>query len=311
MGSSDSGVTLVTGASGLVGGPLCLRLGSQGHRIVRARRHGVGGVAEGSVAWDVRTGRLGPTALPITTVVHLAGESIAGGRWNRRRREAIWSSRVDATAALAQTLAQAPQRPHRFIHASGVGYYGPQGDQALNESSPCGSGFLAELACAWEAAAQPLRDVGVSVVSARLGMVLARDGGALKAMSLPFRLGLGGPLGSGRQGVSWVTRDDAVRALCWLASPATTIEGGPVNVVSPHPVSQADFAESLAMVLRRPALLRAPAWALRMLLGELAEELLLAGQFVVPGALLRAGFRFEDPEIEPALRRLLGRGAIE
>ncbi len=277
--------------------------------MLRARRGATKATRADEVAWEVATGGLAMGDQPITAVVHLAGESLAGGRWTRRRRAAIWSSRVDATAALATSLARGPHLPRTFIHASGVGYYGDNDTRAIDEDSPRGAGFLADLAAAWEASAEPLRQAGVRVVSARLGMVLSREGGALAAMRLPFRLGLGGRVGSGRQGVSWITCDDAVRAMCWLASPAASAVGGPVNLSSPGPVSQAVFASTLARVLHRPALLPAPAWALRLVLGELADELLLSGQFAMPRKLLQCGFRFEDPDLELALTRVLGCGA--
>jgi uncharacterized protein (TIGR01777 family) len=295
----------VTGATGLIGGAVVRALLAAGHRVDRVSRQPP---APGStdVQWDPGRGRLDRQALTgVDAAVHLAGESIAARRWTPAVRARIRDSRVEATRLLAATLADLDPPPRVLVTASAVGYYGDRGDEPVTEDSAAGSGFLADVARAWEAAAEPARAAGIRVATLRIGMVLAREGGALPRMLLPFRLGLGGPVGSGRQYWSWVTLGDLVRIIAHAIEDEAL--AGPVNAVAPGPVTNREFARTLGRVLGRPAVLPLPAVAVRLLLGDMGEALLLSGARVLPRRLERAGFRFQHPELEPALRALLGR----
>jgi hypothetical protein len=289
---------LVTGARGLVGSALVPALAAAGHRVTRLVRARPRGSDE--YRWDPTAGLLDPAAVAdCQAVIHLAGESIAAGRWTRRRKVRMRESRMAGTRLLAGAIARLLPAPRVMLCASAVGYYGDRGDDVLDESSGPGSGFLAELARDWEAAAEPAARAGIRVVHLRLGMVLSRDGGALPRLILPFRFGLGGRLGSGRQWVSWIERGDLVAAFA-LALEASHLSG-PVNAVAPNPLPQADFARVLGRALGRPAWLATPAWALRLALGEMAEELILASQRAVPARLLAAGLEFRRPTLQLAL----------
>jgi uncharacterized protein (TIGR01777 family) len=235
--------------------------------------------------------------------VHLAGENIASGRWTAARRAAIRESRVTGTRLLAEGIGRLSRPPATLVCASAVGYYGDRGDERLTESSGAGRGFLAEVCQAWEAAAAPAAAAGVRVAHLRFGVILAASGGALARMLLPFRLGVGGRLGSGRQWMSWITLEDAVHVVRHVLERDAC--RGPVNAVAPHPVRNADFTRELAGALRRPALLPTPALALRIVLGDMARELLLASQRVEPAVLAGTGYRFRHPQIGPALRSVL------
>jgi uncharacterized protein (TIGR01777 family) len=312
MSEAEASPVLVSGATGLVGGRLLRRLRADGVSVRAlsrdAERAARNSSAEG-VEWRDWDGlRVPPEALRgAGAVVHLAGEPVFGGLPSARRRERVRASRVESTRALAEAVAALPaeQRPRSLVCASATGYYGDRGEQELDESAPPGSGFLARLCADWEAAAGAAQTSGVRVVSARIGVVLAREGGALRAMAIPFRLGVGGRLGSGRQWFSWIHADDLVSLLCFaLREPRLS---GPVNAVAPQPVRNAELTRALARVVRRPALLPVPAPALRALLGELAGEL-LGSRRVVPRAACAAGFRFAHPEIEEALRAELAGG---
>jgi uncharacterized protein (TIGR01777 family) len=243
-------------------------------------------------------------------VIHLAGESVAQ-RWTKGARERILKSRVERTQALSEALSRAHREgeraPQHLICASAVGYYGahPELSEPLDEQAPRGEGFLAEVCEAWERACEPAREAGVRVVNVRVGVVLAPNGGALERLLLPFSLGLGGPVGSGRQAMSWVSLHDAVGVFYWaLTHPELS---GPLNAVAPERVSSAGFARALGRALGRPALLPAPAFALKLAFGEMAREALLSGQSVAPSALERSGYPFMHPHLEGALRFELGR----
>ena len=296
----------VAGASGFLGGALCAHLAARGDRVVRFVR----GRAPGSdeIAWDPTGRGLDPGRLRgLDAVVQLSGASLADGRWTRARRRVLLESRAGATATMARAIAACAEPPRVLVSASAVGIYGDRGDEWLDESSAPGRGFLAELARAWEAAAEPARGAGVRVVHPRLGLVLARGGGLLGRLVPVFRLGLGGPLGDGRAWWSWIALSDLLEALRFAIE--TSSVAGPLNVVSPDPVRQSDFARALGRALRRPAALPAPAFALRILLGrDLADEMLLAGQRVRPALLAASGFRFREPELGPLLARLLEPG---
>jgi uncharacterized protein (TIGR01777 family) len=295
----------VTGASGLIGQALVPFLAAGGHRVVRVSRRARGA---DQIAWDPERGVLDRSALAgVEAVVHLAGEPI-GVRWTRARKRRILQSRVGGTRLLANTLARLPRPPKVLVMASGAGIYGNRGDTIVTEATPPDEAppdFLVEVARAWEAAAEPARAAGIRVVPMRLGMVLSPAGGALAKMLPLFRLGLGGPLGSGRQWVSWIAIDDAVGAVHHAM--LTPSLAGPVNATAPEPVTARELARTLGRVLGRPALLPAPPPVLRLFFGEMARVALLGGQRAVPARLLASDYRFRHPSLEPALRFLLGR----
>jgi uncharacterized protein len=296
---------VISGASGLVGSALVPALRASGHRVDRlSRRPPAAGSTD--FQWDPAQGRLDTRALEgADAVVHLAGESIAAFRWTAAVKERIRRSRVDGTRLLSQTLATLDRRPSVLVSASAVGYYGDRGEATLTEESTPGSGFLADVCREWEAAADPARASGIRVVHPRLGVVLAGQGGALPRMARPFRLGVGGVIGTGRQYLSWIGIDDLVRIL-ELCLALDTL-AGPVNAVAPAPVSNQELTRVLGRVLGRPTLVPFPAPAVRMLLGEMGEALLLDSARVVPRRLERAGFRFRHPGLEGALRDALAR----
>ena len=294
---------VVSGASGLVGGALATALELDGVRVVRLvrRRPAPGGW---EVGWDPAAGRIEARGLEgADAVVHLAGESIAAGRWTQARKDAIRRSRVDGTRLLAETLTRLEHRPRLLLSASAVGYYGSRGDEPLTEESPPGTGFLAEVCRAWEAAARPAGDAGIRVVTPRFGMVLAREGGALPRMLTPFRLGLGGVIGSGAQFVSWIALPDLVALLRFLMGADRL--AGPVNAVTPRPVTNREFTKVLGRVLGRPTVVPVPPFVVRLVFGEMGESVLLGGQRVLPARLETAGFRFRTPDLEAALTSAL------
>jgi uncharacterized protein (TIGR01777 family) len=298
---------LVSGASGLVGTKLTAALTAAGYqvgRLVRDRSRAAGS----DVVWNPAEGQLETSALAdCDAVINLAGENIASGRWSAKRKERILHSRVNGTRTITTALAAVADRPRTLINASAVGFYGDRGDEILNEASSSGSGdFLSGVCRDWENATEPAAKAGVRVVLARFGVILSSQGGALKKMLLPFRLGLGGKIGSGRQYMSWVAIDDVIGAtLFCLGSPAVH---GPVNVVAPQPVTNAEFTKTLGRAIGRPAIFPMPAMAARLAFGQMADELLLASQRVEPTKLLDAGYAFKYPNLEPALVHVLGRG---
>jgi uncharacterized protein len=296
----------VTGATGLVGSALVAELRAGGHRVDRvSRRPPRPGTTD--IHWDPAGGRLDPRALEgADAVVHLAGESIAAGRWTAAAKARIRDSRVGGTRLVADTLARLDRPPRVLVSVSAVGYDGDRGDEPLTEDSRPGAGFLADVARAWEAAADPARAAGIRVVHPRLGLVLAGQGGALPRMALPFRLGLGGVIGSGRQYWSWIALADVVRVI----ELALALDGlaGPVNAVAPAPATNREFTRVLGRVLARPTLLPLPAPAVRLLMGEMGRALLLDSARVLPRRLEHAGFRFRHPDLEGALRAALGSG---
>jgi len=299
---------LISGASGLIGSSLAPRLLAGGHtvsRLVRAARGGAGAGGVGAtIPWDPDAGILDPSRLSgVDAIVHLSGESIAAGRWTEKRRERIRNSRIRTTRLLAETLARMNPRPAVLVHASAVGYYGDRGQDLLTEASGPGSGFLADLCRDWEAASMPAQDAGVRVARLRIAPAIGPNGGMLAAILPIFRLGLGGRLGSGRQWMPWVSLED----LLLILSKALTDGSmrGSINATAPEPITNAAFTRALGRALHRPTLLPAPAFALRLALGAMADELLLASQRVVPEALLLGGFRFAHPRLEDALRAAL------
>ncbi|MEE9207510.1 MAG: TIGR01777 family oxidoreductase [Gemmatimonadota bacterium] len=297
---------LISGSSGLIGTALSTALTTQGERVSTLVRPGSRGAHEpGAVRWDPGRDRVDAAALEgFDAVVHLAGENLVSGRWTDDKKRRIVNSRVGGTQLLSSALATTGARPRVLISASAVGFYGNRGDEWLDESSPPGTGFLADLCTRWEAAATPAEEAGIRVVNVRFGVVLASSGGALRRMLTPFRLGLGGSLGGGRQFMSWITLEDAVRTVLRAMEDEHLV--GPVNAVAPTPVRNVAFTRSLGRVIRRPTLAAVPAAALRLALGPMADELLLASQRVRPARLQSAGFKFSHPELESALRSVVG-----
>lgn len=291
---------LVTGASGFIGSALVPALERRGDRVVRlVRREPVPGHDE--IPWNPESGALEASRLEgIEAVIHLAGESTARIPWTRSRKRRIAESRIVGTRSLANTLARLTRPPRVVISASAAGYYGDRGDELLDEESSPGTGFLAGVAVSWEAACDPLREAGVRVICSRTGLVLGAQGGAMKRLVPLFRLGLGGPLGDGRQDWSWIALADVIGVFLFALDHDEL--DGPVNVVAPEPVPQRDFAATLGRVLGRPAFVPAPAFALRLVLGMMADEMLLAGARIVPSRLRAAGYEYREPELEGALR---------
>lgn len=292
----------ISGASGLVGRRLGAALEGDGHTVLRLVRREP--ARRGEVLWDPASGRLDPAALEgIDAFVHLSGESIASGRWSTARKREIVESRTVTTRLVAAALARLASKPV-LVSASAIGYYGDRGGEWLDETSPPGRGFLPEVCVEWERACDAARAAGLRVVNPRIGVVLDPSGGALAAMLLPFRLGLGGKLGSGSQYVAWITLDDLVGAIRHCIVSETL--SGPVNAVAPAPVTNAELTTAIARALGRPAFLRVPATALRLALGEAADELLLGGARVSSRKLEASGYVFRDRDVDRALARLLG-----
>jgi uncharacterized protein len=295
---------LIAGASGLVGSALIPFLQSQGHEVVRLVRRKPTRAEE--VFWAPESGELDAAKLRgIDVIINLTGENVAGGRWTAARREAILSSRVNSTRTLVKAVAAMRHRPFTFISASAAGIYGNRGDEHVNEESAHGSGFLAEVCTAWENETAEAEALGLRAVALRTGVVLTAAGGALGKMLPAFRAGLGGRMGSGRQWMSWIAMDDLVGAIYHTVLDQRC--AGPVNAVAPEAVRNADFASALGRVLKRPALLPAPAMVLKVALGQMAEEALLAGVRVMPTRLEEAGYFFRHAKLDEALRHVLGR----
>jgi hypothetical protein len=297
---------LVSGASGLVGRALQGFLETQGHSVRGLVRRAAR--KEGEFQWDPAAGTIDPAALAgVDAVIHLGGENVAGGRWTAARKAAIWSSRVDGTRTLAKGIAARPvgERPEVFVSAAAVGFYGDQGDAVLGESAGLGAGFLAEVCEAWEGELAAVDALGVRTVALRTGVVLSPAGGALAKMLPAFLIGAGGRLGSGRQWMSWITPDDL--GAMYLRAVLDPTWRGAFNAVSPAAVTNAEFTATLARVLRRPAVFPVPAAVLKLIFGEMAEETLLASTRAVPDRAARAEFVWRQPELESALRHVLGR----
>jgi uncharacterized protein (TIGR01777 family) len=255
------------------------------------------------VKWDPETGELGGTAAGAEAVVHLAGASIAEGRWTPERKALLRSSRVEGTRSLVNALAKMAAKPRVLVSASAIGYYGNRGEEVLDESCAPGNDFLSGVAKAWEAEAEKAGALGIRVVQARFGMILSQEGGALPKMARPFRFGVGGRIATGQQWMSWITLRDAL-AIVRLALEDERVRG-PVNVVSPQPVQNVGFTKVLASSLGRPAWFPAPAFALRLALGEMADALLLSSQRVVPRELGRLGYKFLHPDLAAILPSLV------
>lgn len=298
----------MAGASGLLGTPLADRLRAAGHDVTRLVRRPAR--ASDEITWQPTEGRLDPAAVAAAdAVINLAGAGIGDKRWTARYKSLLRSSRVDSTGTIARAIAQLPDgdRPRTLLQASAVGWYGDAGDRELTEQDPAGTTFLAGLCRAWEAAARPAAEAGTRVVPMRTGLLLDPAGGLLKPLLLPFKLGAGTRIDAGRQWMPWVALPD------WLAAAEFLLERddvtGPVNMVAPHPVTNAEFTKALGRAVHRPALLMVPGAALELALGEFAGEI-RRSQRVIPAALDRAGFRFAYPDIDSALRNALGRESV-
>ena len=292
---------IISGASGFLGSALSARIHRE-HITIQRLRRGVR-VAAPDIAWRPAEGEVDGASLDgAHAIVNLAGAPLAR-RWTARRKREILESRVDSTALLARAIARLAHPPSVFISGSAIGIYGDRGDEELDEASAQGSGFLAQTAAAWENATAPARDAGIRVVLLRTGIVLSPRGGALAKLLLPFKLGLGGRVGSGAQWMSWIALEDWVSAVTYAVD---TDVSGPLNLVAPNPVPNAEFAATLGRVLGRPALLPIPASAIDVLFGEMGRATLLASQRVHPRRLIESGFGFSFPTLEQALRSELG-----
>ncbi|MGA8432148.1 MAG: TIGR01777 family oxidoreductase [Candidatus Sulfotelmatobacter sp.] len=299
---------LVSGASGLIGSSLVPAVKAGGAQVVRLERSAItrknGPDEEERVTWDPSNPLAPETVSGFDGVIHLAGESIMG-RWTEAKKTKIRNSRVTSTMNLARALALAQDKPNVFICASAIGYYGNRGDEILREESTAGAGFLPEVCRQWEAATKASYDAGIRTVNLRTGVVLSVKGGALKAMLTPFKLGLGGRVGDGRQWMSWIDLEDMVGAILHILK--TDLLQGPVNMVAPRPVRNADFTKTLASVLSRPAIFPMPAFAAKLAFGEMADELLLGSQRVEPTKLTSSGYPFRFRELKASLENAKAR----
>jgi len=296
---------LITGSTGLVGTALAQDLQRAGHTVCRLFRPDTspGGSPGFDVNWNPATGELGGAAVGADAVVNLAGASIADGRWTPQRKQLLRASRVDTTRALVQALAKMSARPRVLISASATGIYGNRGDETLTETSQPGNDFLSEIAKEWESEALKAEALRIRVVRARFGVILSKQGGALPQMMRPFQFGVGGKIGPGTQWLSWITLDDVTTILRLAIENA--IVTGALNLVSPQPVTNADFTKILAAALRRPALFPVPAFALRLILGEMADALLLSSQRVQPAQLQKLNYQFSHLDLAAALAAIL------
>lgn len=295
---------LITGSSGMIGTALVSLLTTGGHSVTRLVRRQPRPDAN-EAFWDPATGSIDAAGLEgHDAVVHLAGEELVG-RWTAAKKQRILDSRVRGTRLLVESIASLSQPPRVLVSASAVGYYGDRGAEVLTEESPSGSAFLSEVCRQWEAATQPASEKGIRVVNARMGIVLTPAGGALAKMLLPYRMGVGGVVGSGQQYWSWISLDDVITAIYHVL--ATDSLSGPVNIVSPNPVTNEEFTRTLGKVLGRPTIFPLPAFAARAVFGELADEMLLASARVLPARLTESGYSFRHPQLEGALRHLLGK----
>jgi uncharacterized protein len=295
---------LVSGSSGLIGTALTAVLQANGYEVTRLVR----GVpfSQNQIPWNPGEPIQADTVSGFEAVVHLAGESIVG-RWTEAKKQRIRESRVAGTRLLAEALVKAAQRPRALVSASAIGYYGDRGEEILREESPSGTGFLSEVCLGWECASVSAAQAGIRTVQVRIGVVLSSDGGALAKMLMPFRLGLGGKMGNGRQWWSWIALQDVVGAILHVLK--TSSLQGPVNAVAPHPVTNAAFTKTLGAVLSRPTIFPMPGFAARLALGQMADELLLASQRVEPAKLRSSGYVFQQPDLKPALQALLKKPA--
>lgn len=300
---------LITGATGFVGRQLLERLDAPAVILSRNSRKARKSLSKYEITafdWDAENQPAPAEAFEgVDTIFHLAGEPIAEGRWTAEKKRKLRESRVQGTRNLVQTLAQLPNKPRVLISASAIGYYGDRGDEILTEASAPREDFLGEICVAWERESRPAEQAGIRVVNPRIGIVLGPGGGAIKTMLTPFKLGLGSPLGTGRQYMSWIHLDDLAHQLLWAARDETI--RGPINATAPHPVTNLEFTKALGNALNRPTLLPAPPmFVLRTVIGEFADAL-VQSQRVVPQRSLDAGFHFHYPDLEPALQQIFAK----
>jgi uncharacterized protein (TIGR01777 family) len=294
---------LISGSHGLVGQALIGSLTNDGHEIHRLVRRGRA-VGSSEIEWHPNQGLIDADHFErLDAVVHLAGESIASGRWSAEKKQKIRDSRVNGTQLLSRSLAQLSRPPATFICASAIGYYGNRGDEVLTEQSPPGKDFLSQVCVEWEKATQPAVEKGIRTVNARFGIILAKDGGALAKMLPPFRMGVGGRIGDGKQWMSWIALDDVVAALRFVTT--NEVVEGAANIVAPNPVRNADFTKALGKALGRPTLFPIPAFGVRLAFGEMADALLLASQRVEPARLKDLGYEFKHEDIGKTLAHVL------
>lgn len=295
---------VIAGGSGFIGEPLVRRLLAKGHDVAVLSRDPAKVKAGRGLAWDGKSqGAWSAEAATADVVINLAGENVGEGRWTAERKHRLIASRLDSTRALVEAMRNSPPQPRTFISASAIGLYGDRGDETLDELAHPGRGFLANLVEQWEDAARDAETLARLVII-RFGIVLAPDGGALAKLLIPFKLGAGGPMGNGRQWMSWVDRDDVLRLIEWAIT--TDSARGVYNATAPHPVTNRDFARALGAALQRPAVMPTPGFALRLALGrEMADEMLLGGQRVLPERAQREGFEFEYPTLERSLEHQL------
>jgi hypothetical protein len=297
---------VITGANGVIGSRLVPFLTTGGHRVLTLVRRPP--QTDSEIFWDPATGRIDRERLEAArpdAVIHLAGENIGQGRWTAEKKRRIIDSRVKGTALIAGTIARMTHPPGSFLSASAIGFYGDGGDDIMTEAAGPGTAFISRVCREWEEAARPAVDAGIRVVRIRIGVVLTPEGGALKKMLPLFRLRLGGPMGSGRQYISWISMDDAVGAAYHLLMRSDL--SGTVNLVSPGPVTNADFARALGQALSRPAVVPVPAMMIQLVFGEMGRETVLAGARVLPEKLLNGGYPFQHPELRPCLEHVLGK----
>jgi len=300
MSAFSSSRMLVSGVSGPIGAALLPSLRSCGFQVVRLVRHSAEGADQ--IQWDPARSLAANMVSGFDSVIHLAGESVVG-RWTNGKKAKIHDTRLQGTHHLASSLAAAKERPRVLITASAIGYYGNRGDETLREESRAGAGFLADVCRDWEAASRPASEAGIRTVQIRIGVVLSDAGGALQKMLPAFRMGVGGNIGSGRQWMSWIHAQDLVGAMHHILK--SDLLHGPVNMVAPHPVTNAEFTKTLAASLSRPAIFPVPVFAVKLAFGQMAEEVLLASQRVEPKKLISSGYPFQYSDLRKALDAVL------
>ena len=292
---------VVAGASGLVGSVLVPKLVGERAEVTRLVRSAAG---PGEIEWHPDRGTIdAPSLEGFNAIINLAGDGIANGRWTEDKKRRILESRVNGTRLLSETMAKLSPKPATFINASAIGFYGSRGEELVDEGSGPGEGFLANVCRDWESATAPAEQAGIRVVKLRLGVILTRDGGIMGSMLQPFKLGLGGKVGAGKQVISWVAMEDVVAAISFILYHETL--RGPINVVAPRPVTNEEFTKTLGRVLSRPTFMAMPAFAARLAFGEMADEMMLSSTRVAGKVLNDAGFKFRYPELEGAVRELL------
>jgi len=291
----------VTGASGLVGSELCPKLSQLNYKVTKLNRESKS-LQPHSPEWNIDL-KKNNQKISADAYIHLAGENIAAKRWSKKQKNTIYESRIRGTKNLVDQIVNSPVKPKTFICASAIGYYGDRGVELLDENSAPGQDFVSKVCYDWEQTTKPLQDMGIRVINLRFGVILSKNGGALKKMLTPFKFGLGGMIGSGQQKFSWVSIEDVINAIIYIMDKPNIV--GAVNITSPNPVSNEVYTKTLGKVLKRPTFFTMPAFICRLLFGEMADELLLSSQSVMPKKLIQNGFSFTHLEIESALTKIL------